>query len=187
MMRTLIAIGMSIALTAHAFATVIVPAEFREIVAGAQVIVIGRVVDVRAEWEDGRRRIDSYVTIEVTSTLKGPAADTRTFVVPGGQIGRYRSVMVGAPLFTPGDEAVLFLNVRSGAVAHVFGLNQGVYRVRTDARGQRMVVPPALMARTDSAEVVTRGAVTRRPVSLEAFSAQVRTVLAEIANAGAAR
>ena len=40
-------------------ATVLVPAEFREIVAGSQIIVYGRVVDVRAEWTDDRRRIDT--------------------------------------------------------------------------------------------------------------------------------
>src|SRR5918994_1720218 len=120
-------------------ATVIVPAEFREIVGGSELIVVGRVVDVRAEWADGRRRIDSYVTVEVASTLKGRAAETVTFLVPGGQIGRYRSVMIGAPVFSPGDEAVLFLNARGSAVPYVFGLNQGVYRVRIDSRGQRMV------------------------------------------------
>ena len=179
-----IVLALMIALTASPLlrATVIVPAEFREVVGGSDVIVVGRVTDVTAEWADGRRRIDSYVTVEVATTLKGQAAETITFLVPGGQIGRYRSVMVGAPVFAPGDEAVLFLNARPSAVPHVFGLNQGVYRVRVDARsGQRIVVPPALLARGDAAEVVRRGAATRRSLPLDAFNAQVRGVLAEIA------
>ena len=39
-------------------------AEFREIVAGSQIIVHGRVLDVRPQWVDGRRRIESVVTVE---------------------------------------------------------------------------------------------------------------------------
>jgi hypothetical protein len=185
-MRIVLALCIALAFSAVARATVIVPAEFREVVAGSELIVVGRVTDVSAEWADGRRRIDSYVTVEVVTTLKGRETETITFLVPGGQIGRYRSVMVGAPVFAPGDEAVLFLNAHGSAVPYVFGLNQGVYRVRVDSRsGERMVVPPALFARTETPEVVRRGAITRRPLPLDAFNAQVREVLAELA--GSAR
>lgn len=185
-MRIVCALLIALTLPPLAGATVIVPAEFREVVTGAQLIVVGRITDVTAEWADGRRRIDSYVTVEVAATLKGRANETVTFLVPGGQIGRYRSVMVGAPVFAPGDEVVLFLNARGSAVPYVFGLNQGVYRVRVDPRsGQRLVVSPALMARSDSAEVVRRGTAARRPQPLDDFNAQVRAILAE--TAGGAR
>jgi hypothetical protein len=186
-MRFVLAALVALVLAPVVGATVIVPAEFREIVAGAQIIVVGRVVDVHADWEDGRRRINSYVTVEVASTLKGRAGDEVTFVVPGGQMGRYRTIVIGAPVFAPGDEAVLFLNVGPGAVPHVFGLNQGVFRIRADSRGQRMVVPPALLARSDGPEVVARGASARRPLPLDAFYAQLRAVLAEVGPGGAAR
>src|SRR6185295_11735943 len=86
-------------------ATVLLPAEFREIVSGSQVIVYGRVADVRAEWMDGRRRIDTLVTVQAGTYLKGGPGETVTFRVPGGQIGRYKNVLVGAPEFQPGDEA----------------------------------------------------------------------------------
>lgn len=187
MMRIVLASFVALALAPALGATVIVPAEFRQIVAGAQMIVVGRVVDVRAEWEDDRRRINSYVTVEVAATLKGRAGDEVTFVVPGGQMGRYRTIVIGAPVFAPGDEAVLFLNARAGPIPHVFGLNQGVFRIRGTGRGQRMVVPPALLARAESSELVARGAEGRRPVPLDAFNAQVRAVLAEIASGGGAR
>ena len=118
-------------------ATVLVPAEFREVVTGSEVIAYGRVIEVRPEWAEGRRRIDSIVTFEVASYLKGGSERRVSFKVPGGQLGRYRSVMIGAPVFTPGDEAVLFLRIQPGAMPHVFGLNQGVYRVRLDPSGRR--------------------------------------------------
>ncbi|MCA1558853.1 MAG: hypothetical protein LC753_01900 [Acidobacteria bacterium] len=162
-------------------ATVLIPAEFREVVSGSQIIAYGRVVAVTPEWADGRKRIDSLVTFQVGTYLKGNADQTITFRVPGGQLGAYRSVMVGAPVFAPGDEAVLFFAVR-GSRPHIFGLNQGVFRVRFDSStGRRMVVQPPLLARGDAPELVIRGATGRRPEALESFAARVRTVMAELA------
>lgn len=161
-------------------ATVLVPAEFREVVSGSNIIVYGVVTEVRAEWASDRRGIDTVVTFQAGTYLKGGPAETVTFKVPGGQIGRYRNVMVGAPQFRPGDEAVLFLRASGPAVAHVFGFNQGVYRVRSDAAtGQRMVVTPPLLARGAAAETVTRGALTRKSLSLDQFAATVRSVMRE--------
>src|SRR5262249_16773786 len=129
-----------------AHATVLVPAEFREVVQGSELIAYGRVVDVRPQWADNRTRIDTVVTLEVASWLKGGSDGTITFKVPGGEMGRYRSVMVGAPTFQPGDEAVLFLKSDGSDLPVVFGLNQGVFRVKIDPEtGRRLVVPPALM------------------------------------------
>ena len=159
-------------------ATVVVPAEFREIVAGSETIAYTRVVDVRPEWAESRRQINTVVTADVISSYKGEAVRTVSFQVPGGQIGRYRSVMIGAPVFRRGDEAVLFLQSADG-VAHVFGLNQGVFRVRIDPRsGRRIVVRPALMPSGDEPERVVRGDASRRAVDLEAFGAQLRAAMA---------
>jgi hypothetical protein len=171
-----------------ASATVLVPAEFSEIVGGSEIIVYARVVDVRPEWADGRRWIDSVVTAEVVSYLKGGSEETITFKVPGGRLGRYRSVVVGAPVFARGDEAVLFLKP-SGApgenLRDIFGLNQGVFRVRVDPRtGQRMVVPPPVIAGEASApaageaQPVRRGSIDRRPLAFDAFGARVREAMA---------
>ena len=156
----------------------LIPVEFREVVTGSQIIVYGRVADTRAEWAPDRRGIDTIVTFEVGTYLKGGPAETVTFRVPGGQIGRYKNVMIGAPEFNPGDEAVLFLTANGPSIAHVFGLNQGVFRVRTDPQsGRRIVVMPPVMARGDAAERVTRGAPERRSLDLDAFADEVRAVM----------
>lgn len=181
MIRALVlALPLLIVPTLHA--TVIVPAEFREIVAGSQVIVHGQVTDVRSEWATtwGRRQVESIVTLEVSSYLKGGPGETVTFRVPGGTIGLYRTTMIGAPEFRPGEEVVLFLRANGPSIPQVFGLSQGVFRVRVDSRtGQRVVVPPALMAKSSEPEAVKRGAADRRPVSIDVFGAQVRTALTE--------
>jgi hypothetical protein len=158
-------------------ATVILPADFREIVVGSQIIVHGRVIDVRSEWVDGRSHIDSLVTIQPSTFYRGSPVATITFRTPGGQVGRYKSVTVGSPEFQRGDEAVLFLRGGAPAIPSVFGLNQGVFRVRVDPRGQRTVILPVLMARGAAPELIARGARERRPLPLDQFGAQVRSVL----------
>lgn len=168
-------------------ATVLLPAEFREIVGQSQIIAYGRVIDAVPELSDDRKRIDTIVTFEVGTYLKltaGGTGETLTFRVPGGRIGRYRSVTVGAPVFESGDEAVLFLSKKDGGLPYVFGLSQGVFRVQRDARTQRRMVMAPLMARGASAETVVRGAVSRQPLPLETFGAQVRAVMSELADNG---
>jgi hypothetical protein len=168
--------------TSVASATVIVPADLTEIVGGSAIIAHARIVDVRAQWADGRRWIDSIVTADVVTYLKGGSdQQTISFKVPGGRLGRYRSVVVGAPVFVRGEEAVLFLKTHTDALPDVFGLNQGVFRVRVDpVSGQRVVVPPLMRADTASPEPqpVVRGAIDRKPVTFESFGARVREVMA---------
>jgi hypothetical protein len=161
-------------------ATVIVAAEFREAVTESNLIAYGRVIDVHPELVDGRRRIHTVVTVDVMSWYKGGNESTLSFVVPGGEIGRYRQVIVGAPVFKPGDEAFLFLKSRDPDLPIVFGLNQGVFRVSVDERGVRKVTSPILLASGIDPEIVRRGAATRQPMALDAFGAQIRSVMAGV-------
>ena len=95
------------------------------------------------------------------------------FRVPGGQIGRYRRFMVGAPEFASGEEVVLFLKGRPPGVPYPFGLSQGVYRVVRGADGRSVVMPPAV---AESAGRVVRGDPSRRPVEFAVFATNVRTI-----------
>ena len=133
----LLQLGLCIVGGHRAHATVIAPAEFADVVNGSQLIVHGRVVDVRSETTADRRSIHSFVTVAVDAALKGSAGSTVTFLVPQGQVGRYRRILVGAPDFTVGEEVLLFLNARPPTIPTVFGLNQGVRRLRGDAASRR--------------------------------------------------
>src|SRR5687767_5092068 len=162
-------------------ATVLVPIEFRELVSTAPVIVHGRVVDVRAVLLDGRRSVETFVTIEAGEYLKGQLGPNFTIRIPGGQVGRYRTVFVGAPEFQAGDELVLFLKTPRASLPHIVGLSQGAFRVVVDPRsGQRMVATPIVMGKAaGDAERVVRGDPARRPVSIDVFRGVVRQVMAE--------
>lgn len=139
-----------------AAALTLIPADFNEMISGSQTIVHGRVVDVRAQTTTGAARtIESVITIAVIDAIKGTAAREVRFRVPGGRLGRYRRVVVGAPEFVEGQELILFLRGSPPALPMPFGISQGVYRV---------------------AGGVVRGDPSRHPLEIADFVRQVRTV-----------
>ena len=180
-MGRLLAFAGFVSLSVALHATVIVPIEFRELVATAPVIVHGQVVDVRAGWVDGRRAVETFVTVAAADYLKGDLGDRVTFRVPGGQIGRYRTVFVGAPEFKAGDEVVLFLKHAGPSYLYIVGLNQGAFRVVADTRtGRHMVTTPIVMGKGgDESEPIVRGDVTRKPLPIDAFRDAVRQAMAK--------
>ena len=180
-MRRLLGSAVFIGLSAALHATVIVPIEFRELVATAPVIVHGQVVDVRAGWVDGRRAVETFVTVAAADYLKGHLGDSITFRVPGGQIGRYRTVFVGAPEFKEGEEVVLFLKHAGPSYLYIVGLSQGAFRVVAEPRtGRHMVTTPIVIGKGGSeSEPIVRGDVTRKPLPIDAFRDAVRQVMAQ--------
>jgi hypothetical protein len=164
-------------------ATVILPIEFRDLVTTTPVIVHAHVTDVRSAFMDGRRTVQTFVTVAADEYLKGNLGEHVTFMVPGGEIGRYKTVFVGAPEFRTGDEVVLFLNTAHGGVPFIVGLSQGAYRVVADnASGRRMVSMPILIGRdSGTPQRIVRGDPARRTLPIEAFRDAVRLVLAEAA------
>ena len=154
-----------------ASATTLVPAEFGQMAREAEVIVHGTVLSVQGQLGP-QRMIESLVTLQVVDTLKGAPSAQTTFRVPGGRLGRFRRVMVGAPQFAAGDEVFLFLKGRAPAIAMPYGLSQGVYRVARNG-GAATVTPVAVT----SAGGVTRGDPNRRPLDPAAFARQVQQAL----------
>jgi hypothetical protein len=162
-------------------ATVYVSASLAELTTDARAVAYGRVVSLESRWVEGRRAIETLVTLDVESYAKGDLGSTVTLRVPGGQMGPYRSVMVGAPTFTEGEEVVVFLAASGPAIPHLVGLAQGVFRVRADATGSRVVTPEVVrLAASETAEParVVRGDASRRPAPLGAFLQDVRTLAA---------
>jgi hypothetical protein len=186
-MRRLSVCATIVFLSVAVHATVIIPIEFRELVNTAPVIVHGQVVDVRSEWVDGRRSVETFVTVAASEYLKGNLGERVTFRVPGGQLGRYRTIFVGAPAFQDGDEVILFLKSSAGtAYPYIIGLSQGAFRVVTDARsGRRVVTTPIVMGKGgDDPEPIVRGDVARKPQPIETFRDTVRQIMAAAQGAG---
>ncbi len=171
-----------------AWSTVLVPADLTDLSAEARTIVHGWISEVSPRAVDGGRQIETVVTLRPIDWLKGDVAPHITFRVPGGRVGRYRNIWIGAPVFEPGEEVVLFLGRHDGYGAYVLGLGQGVFRVATDpASGRRLVWPPPLLRPEDAPEPVVRGDPTRHPAPLGIFVGHVREILAASQTSGLAR
>ena len=170
MRRSLVVLFLITISSLAADATTVVPLSFEQLVTESQSVVYGRVAGVRAQWTADRRFIESVVTVDILRGMKGYAAETVTFTVPGGQVGSYVNVIPGAPVFVPGDLAVFFLTAQGARLPVTTGFTQGIYRVRRDAAsGEMRVIPPVV----ETGRII-RGDVRRKPVSLAAFEGSVR-------------
>lgn len=170
-----LALGLSAA-ASRAAATVVVAADLGELSRDARAIVRGRVVAVEGRWTDDRRTIETIVTLEVESYLKGALGPTLQFRAPGGELGRYRSIVVGAPEFVVDQHVIVFLGAVGPMVPYILGLNQGLYRLEPSAdRAGWMVTPPAMLPAATTAAVV-RGDAARRPMALGEFEQRVRVL-----------
>lgn len=166
-------------------ATVVVPVSLRELVAEATLIARGRVTDVRGVAV--AHGIESVATVQVASVLKG-AADTFISVrVPGGQIGRYRFVMIDAPTFTTDENAIFFLRRDAANAWRPIGLSAGIVRIQTGPRAAQTVDPPLVVGRTVSAGQIVRGDARRTPMALTDFETIVRQLMAAPAATRSAR
>jgi hypothetical protein len=176
---TLVVVAVAV-VGAPARAHVAVPTEFREVVSESSLIVRGRVTDVRSVL-DADDRIESIATVAVENVLKGQATGFVYIRVPGGEVGRSRVVMVGAPTFRPGQRAVFFLKSAGGDPSlRPIGLSMGVYFVQAEPRTGRPVIAPPLVAGSTTSRTgpAVRGDTRRRSMPIGDFEALVRLVIA---------
>jgi hypothetical protein len=156
-------------------ATVLIPADLGELSRDALAIARGRVAALDTQWTEDRGTIETIVTLEVESYLKGSLGSTLRFRVPGGALGRFRSIVVGAPEFAVDQRVVVFLGARGPSVPHVLGLSQGVFRLSRSADNSGWVVTsPVMLPATAGTVRVVRGDPSRKAVALGDFEQTVR-------------
>ena len=124
-------------------ATTVVPPSFSELVAQAQSIVEGRVLAVRCEQSSGQAGhaiIHTYVNIEVSKVLKGPAQATIELRLLGGTVGDRTMQVAGVPRFVPGQRALLFVENNGRQFCPLVGVMHGRYHlVRRASDGAEIV------------------------------------------------
>jgi len=174
-MRIVIVACVALMLGLPIHATVLVGADLGELSREAVAIVRGRVAAVEGQWGEGRRTIETMVTLETERYVKGSLGDAVTFRVPGGELGRFRHVVVGAPEFTIGERVLVFLGARGPSIPYVLGLSQGVFRIARAADASDWVTSPAFFPAAPLARLV-RGDAARQRISLTDFEQRVRAL-----------
>jgi hypothetical protein len=101
----------------------------------AQLVVRVRCTGSRAQWESGS--IWTFTDFEVLETFKGAAPQTLRVRLPGGRVAHLETHVEGAPRFSTGEEAVLFLEKTSAGDYGITSWAQGTFRVRRATGGEQ--------------------------------------------------
>jgi hypothetical protein len=122
-------------------ATLVAPPSLDELVARADVVFEGTVVDVRSSWRETRegRVIMSDVTFRVARGFKGDPSQQVVLEMFGGTIGKDTMRIAGMPAFALGDHDVLFVRRGDTSGLPLVGLMYGRFKVSRTPAGQDMV------------------------------------------------
>lgn len=140
-----------------ALAGSVLPMDLPSLADHAGQVIVGTVASVDARWAANPRRIESVITWEGVTYLKGALLDSTdrfTLIVPGGRVGDKAMQLCCAPTFVAGQKWLLFLLPRYHNFP-VVGLYQGAFLIEADERGVER------LART-------RHGITRAVVGLDA-------------------
>lgn len=155
----LILLGLAICVTGMrpAGATSVIPPTFPELVAEAEAIVRGRVMDIsfrRASTPDGTPVIKTRITFAVERTLKGAERREITLELLGGTIGDESLVVTGMPRFELGSTDYLFVERNGIQFCPLVAVRHGRYRLLRDAGGREFVARDNAVPLTDVTQVV---------------------------------
>jgi hypothetical protein len=147
---------------------------FDEMVDKSTAIVRGRVVGSYTTSKGSL--IYTHYRVLVSERWKGPAASEADLVVPGGTLGNMRQSFPGAPNLAQGSDYVFFLWMGRSGLTHIIGLTQGLFDVKTNAKGATLAVRGA------SGETMLDRA-TGKPVNEEALSLSMADMNTRISRA----
>jgi hypothetical protein len=126
-------------------ATLVRRLDLPELVATADRIVVADVQALRTAWDASHRTIYTTVELRVRESWKGPLPSDGAVVIRhlGGTVGEIEMTVHGAPTFSVGERALLFLRG-----PHVVGMAQGKRPLRWEAATRRWRVMAADRAST---------------------------------------
>jgi len=106
----------------------------------ADLIVRGRVDEIKSRRASDRRIMTTVVTITIERHFKGPKVSSVTIEQPGGSLGDVTLGVPGLPEFTTGEDVILFLKRQRGGAFNIVGGNQGKFTAKTQPGSDNEVV-----------------------------------------------
>jgi hypothetical protein len=107
----------------------------------ANIILEGRVTNIRSAWNSTRDQIYTYVTVNVTEVIAGQAVTgPMELRFLGGAVDNIAMVIADSPSFVVGERVLLFLQNEEQLYFPFVGMSQGKLFFRTDPVTGREVV-----------------------------------------------
>ncbi len=154
-LATLVA-ALFIGLTAAPAGATLLYMSTADLVQRADDIITGEVTTVDMHMNtQGRRRIETDITITVSDTLKGRLNKSGqvNLSVPGGRVGEMVTYATDLPKFKAGEEVLLYLKYKPGYGYVVIGGERGKYEILKDRKTREEYVvassPEALAGLAD--------------------------------------
>jgi hypothetical protein len=112
-------------------------------------VITGRTVAQDAFWDDDGRRILTRVRIAVDDAVVGAASGETEIMVPGGRVGDTVHEVSDMPVFTDGEEVLVFVWTAPDGRNLVTGGLQGKLDIVRDAQGQKVIRGIGHLMRSD--------------------------------------
>jgi hypothetical protein len=115
-------------------AITVLPISEKELTKRATIIVTGVVEDVYSAYNPEGTTIYTYITVDVTSSLKGDLKENNIILRQvGGMVGDRELTLPGAPDYEPGDELLVFAGPFGKTEYYgVLGIFYGKYDIKVD-------------------------------------------------------
>ena len=148
----------------------------------ADSVLRGEVTGIKSEWDEGKSKIYTYITLSVKERIKGGATeDTVTIRQLGGKVGKMRLTVSDSAVFNKGENLIVFLKSegvqrsrRRRAINKIVGMEQGKYSIARDSlTGRHMVTVGKGTFATGTGAIVSRAG---RQIVLEDFIGQIKRV-----------
>jgi hypothetical protein len=112
-----------------------------ELAQRADVVVVGKVIEVRSEWNEDRSRIYSNVTVQVDEHIKGAESQQSVVIATlGGEIGGVGEVYSHTARFKADEQVIVFAAADQRGQLRVVGGDEGKLTVTKDkVTGLQMV------------------------------------------------
>ena len=155
------------------FATTVPKIELPEMVFKADAIIDGHVDSIYSEWDAEKKLIFTYISVRIDESLKGGSSRSLLIKQLGGRVGGLDMNVAGMPLFSEGEQVLLFLRQQTGSTYEVVGLNQGRYQIIQNVAVAHVSGVDLVDPKTG--QIVQAGFVDRVP--LADFKAKIRELM----------
>lgn len=140
--RFLVCVGIVATLTLPDYTTG-QPARFsaEELTDRSDVVAVGTVTGLNAEWSSDRKRIFTRVTLSVEQYLKGgEQRNSMTVIIPGGEVGASGELYSHMAKFASNEHVVVFARRGEDGELKVTAGERGKLNIRLDERSGRKLV-----------------------------------------------